>query len=501
MAKAQQEEEKALPDIRETKILFEETDEIQKRRSMLKRLRQDPDNNYLYSDGYDKSRVLYALMNEEGLSDDFIRLVFCRLPDDEFALTLDFLHCAAVIMGEDYVREHLAGKTIKAGEACRQIREHYYDQQLQPMRETFEHLDEKIRAAIAGDTKTEHELELVKRGAAHDREMYEQKLQTMTLLHNSAMKQQRENAVQQYNADQALIGSLQTEIGVHLDQIKTMEGTIAKLEENISQRDEKITELEKQVQEMGRKAVRDTEGEPVSVMTGPDSGFIRILEEARRDADHQREVQGLNGQIQVLEGEVRERDQRIRELVKEAEDAQDQIEFLKVSLNVLSQKKIPRWQRHQPESAAVFAPELLSEELMRQYFQRKDKKETERKRTEEVRLQQEERSWQKAVEARQKEEDDRNQSARKQKLAEDQKAEDQRRTQEERREFCVNALIEGNYSEEQVKLLFQIMSDPQVPKSTLEYICNPNLPAYSMRAIVRLLGGGKEKDEDGENEE
>ena len=158
----------------ETKILFGDEKEITSRKGRLKSLRgYKTDLEYLLDGAHEKSMALTDLMVAEGLSDEFIRSVLCSDTDDAYLMTLDFLHCAALIMGEDYVRENLVGKTVSASDAAREIRECFHEEQLKPYREIYENLDERLLAAKEGETLINHQMEILKIQSEHAKEMYE----------------------------------------------------------------------------------------------------------------------------------------------------------------------------------------------------------------------------------------------------------------------------------------------------------------------------------------
>ena len=124
----------------DTKIIFGSREDIEKRTLKIKEIYGPSKNAFLIGDEYEKCRNVIQLMTLEGMSTDFIYDLMAEEPGDEYAMTADFLHSAAMIMGEEYVREHLLGRTIQAEEACRQIREDYYEKQMEPLRKMYEDL-------------------------------------------------------------------------------------------------------------------------------------------------------------------------------------------------------------------------------------------------------------------------------------------------------------------------------------------------------------------------
>ena len=142
----------------DTKIIFGSREDIEKRTLKIKEIYGPSKNAFLIGDEYEKCRNVIQLMTLEGMSTDFIYDLMAEEPGDEYAMTADFLHSAAMIMGEEYVREHLLGRTIQAEEACRQIREDYYEKQMEPLRKMYEDLDAKIQAALSGEEQARQQL-------------------------------------------------------------------------------------------------------------------------------------------------------------------------------------------------------------------------------------------------------------------------------------------------------------------------------------------------------
>ena len=154
----------------DTKIIFGSREDIEKRTLKIKEIYGPSKNAFLIGDEYEKCRNVIQLMTLEGMSTDFIYDLMAEEPGDEYAMTADFLHSAAMIMGEEYVREHLLGRTIQAEEACRQIREDYYEKQMEPLRKMYEDLDAKIQAALSGEEQARQQLAILKLQNGCDRE-------------------------------------------------------------------------------------------------------------------------------------------------------------------------------------------------------------------------------------------------------------------------------------------------------------------------------------------
>ena len=103
----------------DTKIIFGSEEDIAKRTLKIKEIYSPSKNAFLIGDQYEKCRNVIQLMTLEGMSTDLIHDLMVQDPGDEYAMTADFLHSAAMIMGEEYVREHLFGRTIQAEETAK----------------------------------------------------------------------------------------------------------------------------------------------------------------------------------------------------------------------------------------------------------------------------------------------------------------------------------------------------------------------------------------------
>ena len=162
----------------DTMIVFGSNEDIEKRSQMIKDIYNPAKNKFLINDEYEKFRNVVKLMTLEGMSEDFIIGLLAEDPGDAYAMTVDFLHSAALIMGEEYVKEHLLGRTIRAEDACRQIREDYYEKQMEPLRKMYEDLDGKIQAALSGEEQARQQLEILKLQNEHADEMYKERMKS-----------------------------------------------------------------------------------------------------------------------------------------------------------------------------------------------------------------------------------------------------------------------------------------------------------------------------------
>ena len=64
----------------------------------------------------------------------------------------------------------------------------------------------------------------------------------------------------------------------------------------------------------------------------------------------------------------------------------------------------------------------------------------------------------------------------------------------DRREFCLEVLGNGNFSPEQIELVLPCLMDEKVPLSTLKILCRPDLPAKNMSGFIRFIKGGQQED-------
>lgn len=210
--------------IGETKIVFGMDKEIEERKGKLKNLRgYKTDLAYLLDEPHETSKALTDLMVTEGISEDFIRSVVVPDTDDAYMMTLDFLHSAALIMGESYVKENLMGKTISSKDAAKGIREAFYEQQLKPYREIYENLDEKLRAAKEGETQLNHQIEILKIQSAHAQEMYDTALENARMRFDYEKKLMEGKSAASSEKDQEKIAALEGELSVLREKDKNLE--------------------------------------------------------------------------------------------------------------------------------------------------------------------------------------------------------------------------------------------------------------------------------------
>ena len=65
---------------------------------------------------------------------------------------------------------------------------------------------------------------------------------------------------------------------------------------------------------------------------------------------------------------------------------------------------------------------------------------------------------------------------------------------DERREFCIRTLGNEKFSGEQINLIVPCLQDENIPLSTLQILCRPDLPAENMNGLIRFIRGGKTND-------
>ena len=171
-----------------TRIVFAPDEEVRERKERIKQFHNANVRSYLLNDEYEISKAITDLMVLEGLSDSFIDDLVHKETDDAYALSLDYLHAAALIMGEAYVRENLLGKTVPAAEASEAIRTYFHETQLESFRKIYENLDDKIKVALEGETKVDHQIEVLKIQSENAKKMYQQKMQSVILQHEYEKK-------------------------------------------------------------------------------------------------------------------------------------------------------------------------------------------------------------------------------------------------------------------------------------------------------------------------
>ena len=170
-------------------ILFAEEEEMAKRVAKAKEIRAYGSGlEYLLDDTHENSKLLVDLMILEGLGEEFIKDFLKDDTDLSYLLSLDFLHCAALIMGEEYVRKNLAGKTISIKDAAAQVRQAYHDQQLEPYREMYSNLDERLKAARDGEEALSHQIEILKLQSTHAQDMFDASMEKIKMQYECEKK-------------------------------------------------------------------------------------------------------------------------------------------------------------------------------------------------------------------------------------------------------------------------------------------------------------------------
>ena len=203
----------------ETRIIFTSPEEMEKRRNHIKSFKNVKVRPQLVEDSNEKIRNVCELMILEGFSDELIDELLTRCADPDRVETLDFLHMAALVMGESFVREKLVGKVISCEEACRLIRENYHDEAMKPYREIYENLDEKIRAALEGEDKVSHQIEILKLQSKHADEMYKQRLSAAKVQFDCDLTVERTKAQVQKERSDEKIAALEEKLREARDRL------------------------------------------------------------------------------------------------------------------------------------------------------------------------------------------------------------------------------------------------------------------------------------------
>ena len=193
---------------KETRIIFAGPEEMTARRNHIKAFKNVKERPQLVKDLNEPVRNVCELMILEGFSDELIDELLSLCPDPDKVETLDFLHMAVLVMGEDFVREHLKEKVLTGEEACRLLRESYHDGQMKPFQEIYDHLDERIRAALEGEDKVSHQIEILKLQSDHADEMYKQRMATAKVQFDCDLKIEKNAARTQKERFEETIASL-----------------------------------------------------------------------------------------------------------------------------------------------------------------------------------------------------------------------------------------------------------------------------------------------------
>ena len=196
----------------ETRIIFTSPEEMAGRRKHIKAFKNVKERPQLVEDSNEKVRNVCELMILEGFSDEMIDWLLTLCSDPDKVETLDFLHMAVLVMGEDFVRERIVGKVLTLEEACRLLREDYHEDQMKPYREIYENLDAKIRAALEGEDKVSHQIEILKLQSEHADEMYKQRMETAKVQYTCDLKIEKNTAKAEKERMEEKITSLTKEL-------------------------------------------------------------------------------------------------------------------------------------------------------------------------------------------------------------------------------------------------------------------------------------------------
>ena len=323
-----------------TKILFCSDEELEERRARINAFRGPKARQYLLDNRYEQIRMMADMMILEGFSDAFTDELLAMAGEPGNEMTFDFIRFAALVMGEEFVRSSFNGKAIALEEACRMIRENYHDKEMQPFREIYENLDEKLRAAREGEEKVIRQIEVLKLQNKHAGEMYEERMDSARM----KFHYEREIAA--------------TKAAVEKERL---EEKIKALTEKLSNEKSEREKLKKENEKLKRE--------------GTSGGFLSWLRGSGTGEQQDREEGG-----------------------EKKDDG---------------------------EKASSVAEETAADE---------------------------------------------------------------------RREFCIRTLGNEKFSGEQINLIVPCLQDENIPLSTLQILCRPDLPAENMNGLIRFIRGGKTND-------
>ena len=412
-----------------TRILYANEEELRKRKERIPVFRnRNNKRNYLLDPNYEKTKALVDLMVLEGMREEFIEELLTREPDQEYALTLDFLHCAALILGEQYVKENLMGKSLSAREAIRDVREAYHNQEMKPYREIYGNFEQRLQAAKTGEAQTEHQLEILKLQSAHAEAMYKQRMESAKVQFRYELRLSHEKAtVREEKASEKISGMEKelTMIKAYAEDKKKEAAYFQKEEEQLrnalKKKQEECNEIRKREQRLQEELRKlhselekeNTAGEEASVKQEEKITEPNPSQKQRRcwrwDGKENEKNNGLKKEETGLDGKNAKSDHPAEAGTSKAETFTKNAE----PKSEIAKNVVPN-DRDDPEPM-----------------------------------------------------DDRNM-------------------------FCMEVLGNHAFSCEQVEILLPCLQDEAIPVSTLRRICNPQLPAQNMKLFVKYLRGGKE---------
>ena len=159
-----------------TQIIFGSDEELEKRKERLRAFRGPKVRKHLLDNEHEQILPIVDGMILDGESDAFVDelLKTAGTPGNE--RTFEFLRFAALIMGQEFIRSAFFGKVLTVSEACRMIREEYHEKQMEPFKEIYDNLDEKLRAAREGEETVKRQIETLKMQNNHAGKLYAERL-------------------------------------------------------------------------------------------------------------------------------------------------------------------------------------------------------------------------------------------------------------------------------------------------------------------------------------
>ena len=412
-----------------TRILYANEDELRKRKERIPAFRNRNNKmNYLLDPNYEKTKALVDLMILEGMRGEFIEELLTREPDQEYALTLDFLHCAALILGERYVKENLMGKSLSAQEAIRDVREAYHNQEMKPYREIYGNFEQRLQAAKTGETQTEHQLEILKLQSAHAEAMYKQRMESAKVQFRYELRLSHEKASVREEKDAEKIAGLEKELEMvkaYAEDKKKEAAHFQKegedLRNALKQKKEECNAIRKREQRL-QKELRKLYSEPEKENTAGEEAPVEQEEKTTESKPTQKQRR-----CWLWGGKENEKNSG----PKKEEPAPD-------GKNAKSDY---------PAEAGTSKAETFTKKAESKLETAKNVVPNDREDPE---------------------------------------------TADDRKMFCMEVLGDHAFSCEQVEILLPCLQDEAIPVSTLRKICNPQLPAQNMKLFVKYLRGGKE---------
>ena len=479
---------------KETEVVFGNPEEIDKRREQAKQFRTATERNYLLRDEYEKSRNLIDIMFMEGLPESFIEGIRLKKTDKAYVLTLDFLHCAALVMGCDYVLEKIQGQTINLEDAVDAMRAELQNQQLAPFRDVYENLDEKIAAALKGESMIDQQIQVLKMQNEHLEELYRERLESAKTRFNYQLRLSVEKAKAKETMDAQQIRLLKEKLeamdSAGLQKTEFLSDRLRTAEEekrSLQKGNESLEEEKKSLQEENRSLKEEKKSLQENGSLEEDKKSLQ--EENRSLEEEKRKLQGKNESLKEEKKTLQEENKSLKaekktlqeeneSLKEEKKSLREGKEFLKGEKKSLQEENDSLKAENRTLQKNILNIQMDIEELRqraeigRRWFwvtgkRKEEPQDGQQKETVKSPI---------AEPPQEKEPDTKNQEA------------------EDRRDFCLRILRDRNYTEEQMDLILKLMINEEIPKETLAYICNPALPVHNMKALVRYLERGEKSE-------